>query len=404
MELDSMTLFERIKRASNVVLNAENVRIISHYDADGIAAAGIVCNALLRKNLKFHVSFVKSLGSKTIERISHEKNFLVLFLDMGSGQIDDIEEIKSKVMILDHHAQFRDSNITQINPHFFGMNGADEACASTLSFLLAKSMDEKNSDLAGLCAAGIVGDKQIPFKGLNREIVEEGIKNNFIRKEKGLSLGLEPFFKNGFNATGNKRFDDSMIIMKLLKQNVKYDVVEKFFGIYYISEYETDALTFSDVLNACGRTDNEGLGLEICLNKNMFREGLKVKEGYEKEVKKYASNLNDEVKTMNHIQYFYSEKPNLSGTLAGIGMAYLFDQEKPTLALSKVNSLLRVSSRGTGYLVDKGLDLAKALKTSAESLGGHGGGHSIAAGATISKDKDEEFLNIVDSVVGEQMK
>ncbi|MCG2825300.1 MAG: DHH family phosphoesterase, partial [Thermoplasmatales archaeon] len=99
-----------------------------------------------------------------------------------------------------------------------------------------------------------------------------------------------------------------------------------------------------------------------------------------------------------------SEKPNLSGVLAGVGMAYLFDQEKPTLALSKVNNLFKVSSRGTGYLVDKGLDLADALKASAESLGGHGGGHNIAAGATVSADKDEEFLNMVDNIVGEQMK
>ncbi|PIV70041.1 MAG: hypothetical protein COS08_02295, partial [Euryarchaeota archaeon CG01_land_8_20_14_3_00_38_12] len=44
------------------------------------------------------------------------------------------------------------------------------------------------------------------------------------------------------------------------------------------------------------------------------------------------------------------------------------------------------------------------LKASAESLGGHGGGHNIAAGATISKDKDEEFLNMVDNIVGEQLK
>jgi single-stranded DNA-specific DHH superfamily exonuclease len=399
-----MSLHQNIKKASDLILNAEDVRIISHYDADGIVAAGILCNAFFRKKIKFHASFVKSLGSKTIDRIKNEKNPLVLFLDMGSGQIDDIEDVKSTVIILDHHAQFRESKIVQINPHFFGINGTDEACASTLSFLLAKTMDEKNSDLVGLCVAGIVGDKQIPFKGLNNEIVEQGIKNNFVKKEKGLSLGLEPFFREEFTPTGDKRSDDSMVIMKLLKQNVKYDVIEKFFGTYYISEYETDALTFSDVLNACGRTDNEGLGLEICLNKGMLKEGLKIREEYEKDVKKYAAELNNKVRVMNHIQYFYCEKPNLSGVLAGIGMAYLFDQEKPTLALSKVNNLLKVSSRGTGYLVDKGLDLADALKASAESLGGHGGGHNIAAGATVSEDKNEEFLNMVDNIVGEQMK
>ena len=32
-----MSLHQRIKKASDLILNAEDVRIISHYDADGIA-------------------------------------------------------------------------------------------------------------------------------------------------------------------------------------------------------------------------------------------------------------------------------------------------------------------------------------------------------------------------------
>ena len=34
---------------------------------------------------------------------------------------------------------------------------------------------------------------------------------------------------------------------------------------------------------------------------------------------------------------------------------------------------------------------------------GVGGGHNIAAGATIEPDQEEKFLNLVDEIVGKQM-
>ncbi len=65
---------------------------------------------------------------------------------------------------------------------------------------------------------------------------------------------------------------------------------------------------------------------------------------------------------------------------------------------------VKVSSRGTKYLVSKGLDLSSALKKSAEKFGGNGGGHAVAAGATVPMDKEEEFLKSVDEIVGLQLR
>ena len=64
---------------------------------------------------------------------------------------------------------------------------------------------------------------------------------------------------------------------------------------------------------------------------------------------------------------------------------------------------IHVSCRGTQYLVSKGLDLGKAMKTASQKLGGHGGGHAIASGATISIEKEEEFLNLVDEIIVKQI-
>jgi RecJ-like exonuclease len=85
-------------------------------------------------------------------------------------------------------------------------------------------------------------------------------------------------------------------------------------------------------------------------------------------------------------------------------MNYIFDKEKPLISLARKNDELHVSSRGNQYLVNNGLDLGSAMKEAATPLNGHGGGHKIAAGATISSEKEEEFLGIVDKIIFQQMK
>jgi RecJ-like exonuclease len=85
-------------------------------------------------------------------------------------------------------------------------------------------------------------------------------------------------------------------------------------------------------------------------------------------------------------------------------MQYILDQSKPTLALSVVDNKLKVSSRGTKHLVSKGLDLSAALKKAAEKFGGVGGGHAVAAGATVPEGRDLEFLKAVDEVVALQLR
>jgi RecJ-like exonuclease len=53
--------------------------------------------------------------------------------------------------------------------------------------------------------------------------------------------------------------------------------------------------------------------------------------------------------------------------------------------------------------VKSGLDLAEALSGSAKKVGGIGGGHNIAAGATVPLIAREEFLELVDTAVGLQL-
>jgi RecJ-like exonuclease len=87
-------------------------------------------------------------------------------------------------------------------------------------------------------------------------------------------------------------------------------------------------------------------------------------------------------------------------------MNYVLDEKKPlfSLARKETDDELHVSCRGNRKLVEQGLDLGSAMKTIATELGGYGGGHKIAAGATITFDKEREFLEKVDTILVQQMK
>ncbi|RZN16451.1 MAG: DHH family phosphoesterase, partial [Methanosarcinales archaeon] len=58
----------------------------------------------------------------------------------------------------------------------------------------------------------------------------------------------------------------------------------------------------------------------------------------------------------------------------------------------KSDNTVKVSARGNQDLVRRGLNLAKALSTAAKKVEGTGGGHDIAAGATIPSTAKDEFI------------
>jgi RecJ-like exonuclease len=105
------------------------------------------------------------------------------------------------------------------------------------------------------------------------------------------------------------------------------------------------------------------------------------------------------------MRYFYSDNSSLGGVIAGIAINYLLDEKKPlfSLTLKETDDEIHVSCRGNQKLVELGLDLGSAMKTVAAELGGFGGGHKIAAGATIAFEKEKEFLDKVNTILIQQI-
>ena len=84
-------------------------------------------------------------------------------------------------------------------------------------------------------------------------------------------------------------------------------------------------------------------------------------------------------------------------------MIYLFPKDAPVLSLYPDGANLSVSARATDRLVEAGVDMALAMEVAATRVGGRGGGHPVAAGATVPVDARDEFVSQVDEIVGEQL-
>ena len=106
---------------------------------------------------------------------------------------------------------------------------------------------------------------------------------------------------------------------------------------------------------------------------------------------------------MTGLQYFWWDNPTITGSICGLGIQFVLDNGKPVFGLTKEGDKVSVSARGTRALVAAGLDLSAACREAAGTVGGRGGGHDVASGATVPKAKADEFLSLADGIVAKQL-
>jgi single-stranded-DNA-specific exonuclease len=433
-------LLERVSMAVDSVREFSQVRLISHYDADGISSAGVLSNSLLKAGIGIHVTLAKSLDEEMIEKLSSEGHDCIVFSDMGSGMLQEMESLNGRVVVLDHHRPRGDSDkVIHVNPHLWGIDGMTGSSASAICMLFAIEMNEGNWPLLPVAFAGIAGDRQDirELSGINAWLLDGGRSRNLVEvRNRSLfprgSLGemekrFEPYLlgvsgsEKGATSilekaglTSKEQGDSiderkrrklaSLLALSLLEQGVEPSTLDELTGkTYYFPAWDMEAGELASLLNACGRMAMDGIGLSLTLGDPQALEKARdLKADYDSEVLVALNGIEDRIEQMDNIQYFHNQNPSLSGVVCGITMQYIADKNKPTLALAEKSGKLRVSSRATFSLLERGVDLSEALRRGAESAGGLGGGHAIASGATVQSGKEKEFLEAVNSIVGEQ--
>ncbi|RQW79406.1 MAG: DHH family phosphoesterase [Methanothrix sp.] len=440
-----------------------DILVVSHVDADGLTAAAIMCKALERQGINYKPLFFRQLDEAALNLVADQGSDLVVFTDLGSGMINEICERGIRAVVTDHHkpAVCEARPLAHINPHLVGADGATQLSGSGTAFLLASALDPGgNQDLSALAIVGAVGDLQDMASGhllgLNRQILEIGAKAEALSFSRDIKLfgrqtrpvyklleySQDPYFPGlsgnedaciaflkevGIRLSGEKwrrwidleQEEKARIVTALLKKGLRSGVdnakLERLIGEVYILLAERegtelrDASEYSTLLNATARYGHADVGLQVCMG-----DREKALQEAQKLLGEHRQNLvnglrlvaSSGITALKNIQYFDAGDAILD-TIVGIvaGMSFqMADRSRPILAFATTPAGdLKVSARGTQDLVRSGLDLADALSHSAHAVGGVGGGHNVAAGATIPPAAKQEFLELMDSAVGKQL-
>lgn len=416
------------KSAASSLLQCENVRVISHNDADGIASAGLICNALKRADIPFHASLISRLDPSVVDTIEPP----VVFCDMGSGKPHLISRIDGPVFVFDHHTPVGTLDCFHVNPHLVGVDGAFEISASGTVYAVVREMGD-NVDLAGLALVGALGDRQMMI-GANRTILEEAANAGVVEVRPGLKMddgplgsvltsSLDPLLDYAGDPARTGAFLEEVgvagelpsmgkrelsrlstaLVLKLLIQGsgaadsvvgetirLKKEVVENGFEMMWI-------------LNSCGKMDEAGLALSLCMRDRAFlADCRKINADYKARILSEVGLVRQNLREAENLRYVILEEMDAAGVVSGLFVRYLYP-DKPMIVLNRSEGIVKVSARGNRFLVFDGLDLSVALKEGAEKVGGNGGGHSVASGASIPLGAEEEFIRAVDEAVGRQL-
>ena len=421
-------LRDRFSKAAELVKGHRKVHLFSHYDADGISSLSIVASVLERNGIEYTYDIFPTLGPKQMEVVMERDFDCMIMTDMGTSFIKDIASKGKDCVILDHHEpndDVDDAHVAFVNCHNAGIDGSYEVCAATMAYLFAQYMGD-NRDLVNIAIAGMIGDKQHigGFKGINSRIIESAVKDGLIVRteetilppgdiRRALFESLDPYIigisgdregVEGLLGSCDPEDLEDRIISMLKEQGVREKVIDECIQPrYYLERYGMDAERFSRIIDACGRRDMESAGIELCL-RGSNDEAEHVYESFiENNLSKTVELVRNGTRRMSHIQYFMCDTKGIAGSMGGTYSRYVGDPMIPIIGLRIAGDIIDVSSRCSSKAIEYGINMAVAMNRGAASVGGNGGGHMNAAGATIPNGRMEEFLEAVNEIVRRQI-
>jgi single-stranded-DNA-specific exonuclease len=376
------------------LLEADFVEVYGHHDADGVAAASILCHALAREGVRFRLRIRAKVATEEIIRDEET----VLLCDFGSSMADLPEE----VIVVDHHVPSF-SGAYHVNPRLAQIDGDRELSAAGAAFLVAQHMAD-NRDLAGLALLGILGDGQ-DFAGKNYEILSDGIANGFIAPQRGLRLAgrdrteqlacaLSPYLEgiSGHDDVaeelGSEEIDLLLSrIILAIAPTASAHAMYALYGDRYELEREVvhDAHNLCALVDACGQAGRGGLAASLCFRApEGIAEAWEIARTYRIQV---ISAITGAVARAEHPAIYEIDNP---AVVRGAADALANDriQTAPVVVMAKGDDTVTVSARCPPGI---DVDLEALMRRLGEECGGSGGGHRRRAGATIRADKADCF-------------
>ena len=449
-------------KISDCIKSKKSISVITHIDCDGITSGSIITKALVRAGANCTVSTSMDFNKKVIEKLNDDQRDFHIITDLGGGFAKELDEkLSDNWLILDHHQipQEELDNDRVINAWKFGIDGGREICAGGMAYQAAKTMDGKNSDLAWIAVVSALGDRQDQgkkksFTGINLEIVNDAKKTGLLEVDLDLSLvGREtrplpdalaftsqPFIEgltwnrdaclsllnsSGVNLKDGGRWRVPAELneeekRKVIESITKYtsgqnatQIMDELIGYTYTFPREDkrsflrDGREFSTMLNSCGRIQKAGVGIAICMGDRtkMLIEGENILKEYRHMIRNYMNILASErwrtSDTTNCVMV--NAEGVVPETMTGTISSLIAGSPKNAgkIVILRTNGeegTIKFSSRKS-FSCKSEVNLSNLMRTGAEKFDGVGGGHDAAAGARITKDKLDDFLDYLDKNV-----
>ena len=370
-------------QATDILINSikknENICILGDYDVDGTASTSLLVRFLNSIN---HPSFYYipdrekdgyGASIKLFKKLILKKPDLIIMVDCGSTSNEAINFLKQnniKSLIIDHHEinkPYPKANAI-INPKKNdGYIKYDYLCATSLTYFFLDILIKKiksTYDLSSMLVYVLLATvcDVMPLRKINKLIATNVIKDFKIKK----NIAFNTLFE--LNKKDNKLTIDDL-------------------GFYV-----------GPIINAGGRLGKSSYGTELLtsdLNSVVKEKSIELIRLNEKR-KFIEKNILNEInfkKITNenkNVVIYYNK--NLNEGLIGIIAARLKDYfNKPSIVITNSNNMLKGSSRSTiNYNI--GTLMKKLIET---NIIESGGGHNLAAGFTMRKDKIEIFKKFV---------
>jgi len=442
---------EEFDRARGLVLaTPRRWRVIYHYDGDGIAGASALLRAFERLGYPAQATPLTGVERERITQLLASTAGPVLIVDSGASWLDLYGQHPYPVVVLDHHRYPGVPNppdlpahVGFVNPLDWGVDGMSELCGATLAWLFTVFLDPVNWDNAPWGLSGAIADRQHVggFKGLNATLVDEAVRRGVLELRHGMPLfggtveealaeSIDPYVRGlsghpaaaadflravGLapdRAVASLSPEERAHLSAALKQRLERDgVLADFTGLldgvrWFSPALRLDAEEVSNRQNATGREGVPEVGVAWSLGDPAAADrAIAAETAWRRGILTGLRRVEEAgVHSGAHLKWFESPEMTLAGTQAGLAMSYLLPPDVPVFVFSDVpNARTKVSSRGLVQQVERGLDLAAVCRAAAAAVGGEGGGHRVASGATIPPGTRDRFLEVADAELGRQL-
>jgi RecJ-like exonuclease len=422
----------------------KSIIVISHFDTDGITSAAIFGRTLKKLDKKFSFQIIKNLDKEFVGDLEKKaKGKIIVFLDLGSSNLDDMSKLSNLIYVIDHHeinpyeANNLPENIKIINPHLYG-NG-EEMSGSCLTYLFSRELTKKDSNSADLAIVGMVGDimeKRIgPLVNSILKDAEVTIKRGLLLypSTRPLNKALE-YCSNPYipNVTGNSQgaleilressieftergykalielSEEEMqrlvtsITLRMPDSERMHELIGNLFLIKFFNKLE-DVRELSALINACSRMDESNIALLFCMgNQSAKKQAENIYIRYKQNLIDALNHINSNPKIEGKQYVIMNAKDKIQDTIIGtvasiMSMSALYKEGTVIVTMAYNQDKIKVSSRicGREKVEDDPRNLRDLMNEVTEMLGGEAGGHKLAAGCVISKDKEEAFIDLI---------